>query len=385
MLGYSKDESELHKTNLMLVDTLFGLGKKVVYLSSLGNSIATGFSMTSSNVPLLRRNDHLITLGRELGIKIHTFQFARSENNNAEQVFRWLSENKTVSEFNDENRRDYLYHIKNGNDFLTKREIVRYYPEFVLYDVGTQDIIFAGGTTLANIVILNIGTGSFLDNWTRGGEHTPLAGMERDRAYIRSILTAINEHNRASGTHTQVYLCGAPRILGGSPEFLQGLYERFGLGLTNWFMNNPIKKITREFPNVTYVPNFSRKAFYYTDDEFKYDIHYDEDEYLRLLNMVEQSVIHNYEQNSYLIYLDRYFAERSKQIEMSGERPDTRDEILSVVDGFADRYRSSGRNCEDFLNNASRMLLARYPYDYYFMDRNAIREVPKVLAKRPQR
>jgi len=185
-------------------------------MTSLGNSIALGFSGTSLNCPLLLRNKNLVIEMNRGGIEIDLYHLARGESNSDEKVFQWIIENKKISEFNKENQRDYTnWNLKDkaiiGHlDFLTQEEQDKYFPRQLEDDKGTADIIYLNKPHTANVVIANLGTGSLLDNWTRKGKHVLTTGIKKDRSYVESILGLIQLHNRDKFGDTQVYLCGAP-------------------------------------------------------------------------------------------------------------------------------------------------------------------------------
>ena len=118
-------------------------------------------------------------------------------------------------------------------------------------DKKIQDILFDRDKNNANIVILNLGTGSFLDVVTRHGSLSIpniFHSVDRDVYGISSILELIQNNNRKNGSNTQIYLCGAPRIM--------------NTAITDIFMDPKIKKVGKEYANVTYVPSFPRQAFY---------------------------------------------------------------------------------------------------------------------------
>ena len=343
--------SQLRKTNEELISELSNLGIRKIQISSIGNSIATGFSAMSTNRPLLSRNESLPEIAKDNGIKLDTYQFSRFENNSDEHTLNSLLSNKKESAFNAESRCDY----KN--------------PEDVQEDRGMADVLLDAQDGLANFVIANVGTGAFLDNWTRGGHHLFTNGIAKDRAYIESFLGIIQFNNRQNYANTQVYLCGAPRIL--------------NTPLTDIFINSPLKTIAKRYANVIYVPSISRKVLYQNSImPFSFpDTHYDEEEYIRLLNKIGQLMTSSFNLTSSLIEIDRLFSNRSREIEMTERKIDTRDEILSTLEQYADIAEESGKSRKQFLESTRSYLLERYPYDFYYLDKQAIKESTKVLQK----
>lgn len=77
-------------------------------LISLGNSIASGYSMVRTIKPLLLRNDSIESIMKEYDIELERYHFARAQNNNDEHIFEWLASNVTENEMHEMNRRDYL-------------------------------------------------------------------------------------------------------------------------------------------------------------------------------------------------------------------------------------------------------------------------------------
>lgn len=155
--------------------------------------------------------DHGITLVRK--------HFARAQNNNDEYIASWVIRNIKESEIYKMNRNDYedsptKMPVKiNG---LNRQLIEEYYPREIADDQGLSDIILESGFGVANIVIYNGCTGSFLDNVTRNGyvSQKLTYGVKRDLPGIRTVLNYIQTHNRDNNTNTQVYICGAPNFLG---------------------------------------------------------------------------------------------------------------------------------------------------------------------------
>lgn len=361
--------SKLKSTNEELMSELANFGIRRIQISSIGNSIATGFSAMSTNKPLLSRNESLPEIAKANGIQLDTHQFSRFENNSDEYTLNGLLSNKKESAFNAESRCDYKNFRMNGKQLLSEEQSLAYYPEELQEDRGMADVILESQDGLANFVIANVGTGAFLDNWTRGGSHLLTNGIAKDRAYIESLLGMIQFNNRQNYANTQVYLCGAPRII--------------NTPLTDIFINNPLKTIAKRYANVIYVPNISRKVLYQNSImPFPFpDTHYDEEEYIRLLNKIGQSMTASFHITSSLIQIDRLFSNRSREIEMTERGTNTRDEVLSTIEEYADLAEESGKSRKQFLESTRNYLLERYPYDFYYLDKQAIKESAKVLQK----
>lgn len=367
---YQNEKELLDETNRKLIEELSKNHIKKLIISSIGNSISTGFSMCNSSTPLLKRNETLKNHATNGNIFLETHQFAREENNSDEHTLNAFNQNKKESRFNRESRRDYNAYIEKNMPLLTESEIDYYYPEKLEEDKGMQDTIFESGDSIANFVIYNGGTGPFLDNLTRKGKHF-LNGISKDVGSIESILSKIQFNNRQNYGKTQVYLCGAPRI---------------ALPLASTLaINTRLKTIADRYANVTYIPNFSRKYFYSTkNSKIKIsDPHYNENEYLHLLNEVEKRMIENYIIKECIIEVDRIFSKISQMIEMKKIDPQKYNEkfILNILDYYKNIVKQY--NCDEirFIKEIRIYLLERYSYDFSYLDYNSIKHSSKKLIK----
>lgn len=82
-------------------------GIKNFRLISLGNSIASGYSMVRTTKPLLLRNSSLQEIMALYDINLERYHFARAQNNNDEHIFEWLTQNIKESDIYQMNRQDY--------------------------------------------------------------------------------------------------------------------------------------------------------------------------------------------------------------------------------------------------------------------------------------
>lgn len=184
-----KDENLKQKIlNRRLRDLLKRNGITNLNLTSVGNSIASGYSMNSTIKPLLFRNESLKGIMDDGNICLSVCHFARAQNNCDEHINEWFVGNKSLSEIFEMNRRDYDGLQISMPSSLTKKEIEQYYPSDIENDEGLKDRILRTNPGLANIVIYSGITGSFLDNWTRGGKHLFTFGLNRDIKGVRSYI-----------------------------------------------------------------------------------------------------------------------------------------------------------------------------------------------------
>ena len=105
----TKEKLESKKLAEDLVEVLKQNNVKITNLRliSLGNSIASGYSMVRSTKPLLLRNESLEEVLKEENINFERHHFARAQNNNDEHIFGWLVSNIKESEIHRMNRSDY--------------------------------------------------------------------------------------------------------------------------------------------------------------------------------------------------------------------------------------------------------------------------------------
>jgi len=353
-MKYDKEaeKEKLARTNEELVKFIKEYPKEILSLTAIGNSISDGFSMSEPGRLLLDRNLGLVELGKKEGIEVKTTQLSRSENNNSLFVANWIRNNCTEADSYKWNKADYLRHIKEGNLLLSEEEIEKYF--YNGKEQKIQDIIFNDNPKEANIVILNLGTGSFLDIVTRHGSLTLsniFSSLDRDIRGISEILELIQNSNREKGSHTQVYLCGAPRIV--------------NTILTDLFMNPAIKRLGLEYANVTYIPSFPRQAFYKTKSGMILpDPHYNHAEYYHLINEVEKGIIKNYLLKDLIIDIDTVLYKMSQANDVLGANYNLSD-ALDVIREIAKKYEDKSGNYNDFLDLVKIYLKRRYSFDFY--------------------
>jgi len=235
----NKDLAELFKEN----------GIKNFRLTSIGNSIGTGYSIVRTTKPLLARNDSLREIMAYNGINVETNSVARPQDNNDEHIYEWLVQNKTVGEINKMVQHDFAGTRTSRPPIygLSEQEMKEAYPSD--NNARLQDLIKKTEVDLANIVIYNGATGSFLDGITRNGTFRQklTSGIRRDFSSIDSTLKWIQSNNR-DGSNTQVYLCGVPNYL--------------GLEIPTSPINNELKKLSKKYANVVYVEPAVSHVFY---------------------------------------------------------------------------------------------------------------------------
>ena len=104
LTGYKKYEikkinnnKKLEKQNKKMVEMLKRNNISKINLTSIGNSIATGYSAIDTIKPLLKRNESLKKQLEKDGIDYNCYSFARPQNNNDEHLLNWLIKNIKLS------------------------------------------------------------------------------------------------------------------------------------------------------------------------------------------------------------------------------------------------------------------------------------------------
>ena len=95
------------KINTKLAELFKENGITKFRITSVGNSIATGYSMVRTTKPLLCRNESLEEILATGKIYLDRHSFARAQNNNDEAIFNWYITDKPESEINEAVRHDF--------------------------------------------------------------------------------------------------------------------------------------------------------------------------------------------------------------------------------------------------------------------------------------
>lgn len=367
----SEEKENLEKVNQELVKFMRDYPKDTLSITAIGNSISDGFSKAEPGKLLLDRNLGLIDYGKNNGLDIKTYQLSRSENNNSLAVFNWIIQNCCEKDSHNWNKVDYKRAIENGKSLLTEDEINEYFSGGSSEKI--QDIIFDTNRKNANIVILNLGTGSFLDVITRHGSLSIpniFDSVDRDMHGIFSILELIQNNNRINNSNTQIYLCGAPRIV--------------NTVITDIFMNPKIMKVGSQFANVTYVPSFPRQAFYKTPSgNIIPDPHYNQAEYYHFLAEIENKIIDNFLIRDIMVDLDRVLFQVSNDNDIN-ETEYSKNDIKDIIDDAAKKYESKTGDYNYFLSFIKPYIKHRYPFDFYrgSTNNNIVKDLNTMKKKR---
>ena len=207
----------------------------------------------------------------------------------------------------------------------------------------------------ANIIVYNGATGSFLDNFTRKGRHLNFYGFYRDFKSMEAVLKTIYLKN----PDTQVYVCGIPT------------FTRLNL---TFFFNKIIKKICSNYPNCTYVAPAPQNMFYDKNGKLSIDIHYNENEYLRLNNNIMKSIVDNYERNKCLIDFDKATKKISDtcQYDEPNMKNDSK-KMLEMFRGLISKYR---RVMDiKMLKTIKKYYKEKYPHDYLYTPKKEVEKI----------
>lgn len=338
---------------------------KTFNFTSFGNSISTGYSIARTTKPLLLRNESLNDVMKQYDIILKRYHFARAQTNGDEHLYDWLINNIKLSEINKMNRIDLgtekTSMVTRG---MTQELIDEYYPLSLHNNLGLKDVILDTNIDLANIVIYNGLTGSFIDNYTRGGCRFLTYGIKRDATSLEAILKFIQNSNRQNGTNTQVYIGGAPNFLG------------LNIPLP---INNRLKKIADLYANVTYIEPVKSNFIYMPYDENGKnhvpipDVHYSEEEYAKFNNNIVETICNNYLFNKYLIDIDREAFRLSTKIEKCEiSKEDASQNFNQIIEKYFSQIKEVDR--KHFLRLLKKYLNERFPYDFYYIGKNNVNE-----------
>lgn len=351
-------EKELYELNEQLAITLKHDKKKNLVLTSLGNSIATGYSMKDMIKPLLLRNEQLKPILKWNGIDTNYHSYARAQNNNDDHIFEWISKNIKESEINRQVHMDFGHKETSMYTYnFTEEDVNKFYPLDLDNDMGIKDLISINEEKTANIIVYNGYTGSFLDNITRKGKHYSTYGFKRDLVSLEAVLKQIYYLN----PNTQVYVCGVPNLL--------------KIHATD-LVNRKLKKVCLLYPNVTYVESAPGNLIYKKDGSLTIDPHHSIFEYLILNKNIIKSINNNYFKNKMFAEFDQALRKYSQMGEF--ENHDIRNDkvvIDTLITNLFDKYYNyiTKKDLKELVN----FFKEKYPHDYYYTNKKEMLDVLK--------
>ena len=368
-----KEEQTL--LNEQLAQKLKRYGISNLWLTSFGNSIASGHSMTRTIKPLLMRNETLAYKMAMHDVRYVRRAYTRCTNNSEEKLYEWLITNMTESEVN---KFSHVYYgdgpTNMPNGYLDYSKFEEYYPTNIPDDIGLSDLVKTNDDNLANIIVYNGCAGSFLDNNCHDGKLNQrlFYSVNRDITSLEAILKYIQTMNRMNGARTQVYICGVPNSL--------------GLNISK-LINSKLKNVANEYANTIYVKPVKSKHFYKSlrTGKIELDVHYDEEEYDRLNNNIIKTIKDNYVLTDNMIKSDRDFYDFGNCIEFSeAELRHNSEAIIERIDSIISNIDKSITGNQHKLSYYKRLLdylIERCPYDYHLLEQKNIKKVIKNKIK----
>ncbi len=311
-------------------------------MTTLGNSIATGFALNHKYVPLIQR------VSKELDLTLKKEEIEFVAHDLALIVNNFLLDDKFVQDIIKINK-IHWFQDENVKVIPPKYQITLDYLDLIYSYMNdsksrVSDVLFSENSAVSNILIYSGLTSRSLGLLYNNEAKTiinPFELIKQDEVYSRHSMSFINEKNR-KGSNTQVYILGNP--------------DYFGLGLIDAVYNKKLKLTAKTFPCTNYVDSLSTKMFYKTklknDCQFDgiekmrfmeflckhtgivNDPHYNEEEYLRVLEKLFISIKKNFLQTKISIELDRLITSECNQngLNMSYVQPegiiDKIDEVL---------------------------------------------------------
>lgn len=372
-MAHSKNDivTEQNDLNVKLSKMFAENGIGQFRLINVGNSIASGYSTTRTTKPLFLRNELLKDTLEDYGIDFDYHSFARPQNNCDEHFFEWFINNVRESDVDGLVRHDYLAKKTGLNPIgITEDEVDKYYPSESKKQDGLLELSTNSEEDMANIIVYNGCTGSFLDNNFRKGNFFRkfFHGIRKDMNSIEAIMQLIQTNNRMHNSNTQVFVCGVPNLMG---AYISNA------------MNSRLKRLEKKYANVTYVPPIATALFYHPldsdDPSFERpDLHYDEDEYLRFINNILGSISDNYTVNNAMIDLDRRLYELSQERELLDKDSSEDQQFVSAY--LSNLLEEETKDMSDeekqiFLKKAKKYLMLRFPYDFFYVGKDNIKEV----------
>lgn len=340
-------ESNLDETNDEFIDFVEDNNIESITITSVGNSIASGYTLNDDVVPLLYRNEELIDELEDI-TNLNIYNYCRPQNNTDSHILEYMADDAKLSDINEMVRFDLREDSNMDTSSISNANVMKYYGED--NDLTLNNIINSDSDM--NIIVYNGCTGKFLDGLTRGGGFS-LDYFDDD---IKSIDTFCS-NVYLTNSKVQIYLCGIPNY--------------FNIGTTK-FVNNKIKEISTRYPNVVYVEPAPCKMINKNGNNIIVDIHYNHDEYLILNNNIYSSIKDNY--ISTMIATDIY----NELISLSSEKefnPDININTQRTIENVISRYpNASNEDISKALKKVKDLVKSNYGSYFCFIPKEDILE-----------
>lgn len=335
-------------------------GNKPLNISSMGNSISSGYSKCDEMIPLLART----SLYKEGYQDVNFYSYARVRRNEERNVLNWYDVNIEHMEINNLLIADILAKEEQYARF-GERELGEYQKFAKRTNLGMQDYVQLD----KNIIIYNGLSGSFTDTLRKGNIHDKaklLSCFKKDYEDLKALLKQFYRDN----PHVQVYVCGLPDFMEWG---ITSLYDKY------------IRLAVASVPNAIYVPGSSRNFLCRLENQKELDIHYNQVEYLMLLNRVFESIIKNYIKIAFKTDVLSELKEYSQAVEMVCTTSKGESEIVwKIIQMAYEKYGSIaeqyGIDLDTVLDDIWDYYDKHYLSDYGCTDRNTVRHAVKSLT-----
>lgn len=233
-------------STIKLIQKLQKIGINNLYLTSLGNDIALGYSKEGIIKSVFDRNDSLDKAAHHYNFNIKKYIVANDSKYN--NIYNWLLENISLGEINIINSSRLNIEDKNIKDIIENN------------DKNTANIIIYNGCSLRNKNTMEL--------------------LKKDLDILDNFLNYVENNNKKNNSNTQVYISGIPNVK---------------------IFNGVIKKIVDKHANANYIKPVDCDILNNGRLNFKYN----ERQYRRYNMSIIKNIDDNYLFTQALIDIDR--------------------------------------------------------------------------------
>lgn len=281
---------------------------KVVRIIVIGNSVASGFSLSCKMKPLMFYNSDFVKNLENCGVKVEVNHFARPQDNNNKRILEWLYQDVTVCNIQNQALIDnnQMYHQFKREKYLnSNEEKARFYDHVPNQDKKISEIM-QHEENVYHICILSCGTGAFLDSLTRNNIF-PWKMLKCFKSYFRDLkyYEQILDYLYIQNPYLPVLVNPIHLIKPILPFVLYGNYL--------------IRKRAKKHGNAYMIKPIYTKGFYSTPEHknLYFDFHPCEEEYIKLCDNINLTIdetvwINHIKQHFYVIF--RKFAASINQL-----------------------------------------------------------------------
>ncbi len=351
--------SEEKKLSEQVVELFADCKKTHMNVSSVGNSIASGYTKCDEMLPFLVRSGLY-----EADWDIDFYCYARVRRNEELNILKWYHHNMSHQDIN----KLLMADIEAKKDKYAGYGDVQHsiYEKMAQSSMlGFKDYVKLDN----NIMIYNGLSGSFTDIVRKGEAYDRkkiLQCFKNDFEYLKMFLMEVYLDN----PEIQVYVCGLPDILGAG---VTSLYDTY------------MKKAVKIVPNAVYVKGVSRNVLSMLNNQKEPDYHYSTPEYLYLLCGVWKSVYKNFVPLSYKCKILRKLAEYSDMVEFAdttskGESEVVKRIIIKCTEEYVDLFEKYQIDVTQIKKEIRNYYNNHYLVHYGCTNRGAVKEVLQNLG-----